>query len=87
MFLNSTETTWGFFSVDTTNEEKIQKLVNTGRDALQAYFDTIFSPGDLEQCLQDNKTPLTKDEFKFTGDQIRIVYPSGRRRHHSLNKI
>ncbi|XP_056015402.1 uncharacterized protein LOC130053005 [Ostrea edulis] len=63
--------------VDTTHEEKIQKLVKTGRDALQAYFDTIFPSDDLEQCLQDHKTHLTKGQFKFTEDQIETVYPAG----------
>ncbi|XP_056015401.1 uncharacterized protein LOC125652354 isoform X2 [Ostrea edulis] len=68
---------FGFGLVYTTDEEKIQKLVKTGRDALQEYFDTIFPPEDLEKCLQDHKTHLTKGHYKFNDDQIGIVYPPG----------
>ncbi|XP_056015510.1 uncharacterized protein LOC125676832 [Ostrea edulis] len=66
-----------FWKPNKTNEEKLQKLVITGRDALQAYFDTIFPSEDLKQCLQDNKIPLTSGRFKFTEDQIGSVYPAG----------
>jgi hypothetical protein len=60
-----------------TNREKIQKLVKTGRDALQLYFDTQFPQKDLDKCLQDNKKFLCKGNYRFNEKEIEIVYPKG----------
>ena len=51
--------------------------MRTGRDALQEYFDTIFTQKDLDECLQDNKAFLSKGQFRFTEEELKTVYPTG----------
>jgi hypothetical protein len=61
--------------VNWTNKEKIHKLVKTGRDALQVYFDTQFPQKDLDKCLLDNKLFLSKGNYRLNEREIEIVYP------------
>ncbi|XP_062620306.1 uncharacterized protein LOC134281887 [Saccostrea cucullata] len=62
--------------VPLANEEKLTKLITLGRDAMQAYFDSIFPPEDLQKCLKDNKESLCNGPFRFTATEVRNVYPA-----------
>ncbi|XP_061177436.1 uncharacterized protein LOC133186218 [Saccostrea echinata] len=57
--------------VPLTNEEKLQKLITLGRDAMQVYFDTMFPSEGLQKCLKGNKEslcngPLDSQQLKLT---------------------
>ncbi|XP_061194554.1 uncharacterized protein LOC133202710 [Saccostrea echinata] len=70
----------GIFQVSDEESKKhywrvIEKLIGISRDALKVYFDCKLSPQDLEKTLKLYGDEMKKGPYRFTEDQLLIMFP------------